>query len=72
MWQEASILLSFAVGMTLVYAGFERIFAGRRAKREDGAPRRAAPLMKAALLGVALALLGALAVYSAVRQLHAP
>ncbi|HYN85131.1 MAG TPA: hypothetical protein VER32_07765 [Pyrinomonadaceae bacterium] len=73
MWQEASILLSFAVGMTLVYAGLERLFAGRRkSDGENGAQRRASSLMRGALIGVALAALGALAVYYAVRQLNSP
>lgn len=64
MWREASILLSFAAGMTLVYAGFGRLWAGRRAAR--------ARFMRAALAGVALALLGALAVYAGVYQLTRP
>jgi hypothetical protein len=71
MWREASILLSFAVGMTLVYAGFERLFAGRRAARgSDGEVAKArGALTRAALTGVVLALLGALTVYAGVYQL---
>jgi hypothetical protein len=67
----------FAAGMTLVYAGLERLFAGRRAARDAGASSRAPlssrmPLMRAALTGVALALLGALTVYAAVYKLTWP
>ncbi len=81
MWTEASILFMFAVGMTLLYLGLERLVpalaapllsARRRAAAADtdGAHRFAAFSPRDALLGLALALLGVLSVYYAVAQLR--
>ncbi|HEX5707782.1 MAG TPA: hypothetical protein VFX96_10835 [Pyrinomonadaceae bacterium] len=71
---EASILVMFAAGMTLVYAGLARLFAGRRRARaahEAGGSGRDG-LMRGTLLGVALAVAGVLVVSAAVSRLLNP
>lgn len=78
MWRETSILLMFAVGMTLLYLGLERLLPALAApllngRRRDGSGEARAGsglLLRVALLGLALALLGALTVYYAVLRLR--
>lgn len=64
MWREASVLLMFAVGATLLYTGFEKLcpqLAGLL-RRRGGSPRVAA-------VGFCLLILGAVVIYGAVAQL---
>lgn len=80
MWREAVILLMFAAGATLLYAGLGKslpALAGflrvpRRPATRDAAVRSRGDFVRAVLIGLGLLLLGALAIYGAVARLNQP
>ena len=85
MWKEASILLMFAAGMTLVYVGLEKsvpalaagLLGGRRRARATGEEARGETggardrgRLRGALIGVGLLLAGAFVLYGAFARLR--